>query len=828
LTWLDSLTTENREAFCRVLPQGGYSLLLGAGASADSRGPSGDLLPLSSTLSETLATKYDLPTDPNLASTYERAIRGGREAEIYGFLHRLMTGCKPAGWYARLVAVPWRRIWTLNIDDVVEQAFKTFRSSAAMSPKAVNWVDRYRDGDLVVHLHGTVASSAPSPLVFSLLEYMAARSIQRAWHPIFGDQWEETPFIAIGASLSAEYELAEVFRRRQPKSSVPSLYVTRTISDAMRADLAAWNLIPIETSAELFFKELNEELGKDLRRGARPWVSAGTNRASAIFSQQFRYLASDAPGPPDSSHDLYRGEAPTWSDIVTDLDAPQSWSSTLASKTISIATGPVSQAAVMALGPRFTGRSTGLLRVAAEVESASLKPLLFRSEEGLAVEATLSVLRDNSDVVLLFDGLADHLADLLRLLRLCVGEGIRCTVAAVERDVRASAVVGRLGPEFLSVENTVEILPLVPSGGSLRAKRSGSRLSRGDASAIVAKLDTKARLGTLEREDRGQQIRVFEENGLFNGMEIATLGRDFRQRIASFVSGIADLADRRTILAVSVIDNLGFGMPISMLKACSLNGAGISTVSSSIREMTLQRESELLARHRSLGLTAILEFMSADQIEDLLIDLLLYLAPYVTEATLKSGARKALIGKGLLGSRTTQHWVGINHLGSLFERIEDRYEWNSRYWEQRAIAAELNRDWERAASWASRACTMTPDDFRHTTYGDILVKWAIDRTDPGTDEFMTRLTLALSQFESARRARTSNPVPLLACFTSLTAVAGEFWKRGLPVPAEVGTAWNRWEGHFHSGGVRVDRPAQEQFDRLNADWLNYLVGRPGR
>ncbi len=147
----------------------------------------------------------------------------------------------------------------------------------------------------------------------------------------------------------------------------------------MRYDLESWNIVPIEATAETFFTALQEEVRPELQRGDQPWMRASRSPETIRFAQQFRQLTAESEQSVDTTHDLYRGEPPVWADVLNDLDARQGWSNELAASALR-ASRSQTQTVHVAVGPRLSGKSTGLLRVAQVLDAAQLHVFLFRSE----------------------------------------------------------------------------------------------------------------------------------------------------------------------------------------------------------------------------------------------------------------------------------------------------------------------------------------------------------------------------------------------------------------------------------------------------------------
>ncbi len=190
----------------RVIESGAAMLFTGAGFSCDARAVDGSGLPDSKSM---IAELWPIvfgdgePDDSSLADLYDVAL-----ARVPDLLHayvaqRLRIGPAPLpGHYARWFSAPWRRIYTLNVDDlelVVAQQFplpRPLRSVSAIAKDAPPSEDGALD---VVHLNGMAGT--PAELTFSTMQY-AARLCgrDREYERLVADL-ERAPFVFAGTTL---------------------------------------------------------------------------------------------------------------------------------------------------------------------------------------------------------------------------------------------------------------------------------------------------------------------------------------------------------------------------------------------------------------------------------------------------------------------------------------------------------------------------------------------------------------------------------------------------------------------------------------------------
>jgi hypothetical protein len=230
--------------------RGRYYLFLGAGASAGGIDGFGAPLPLGDTLRDDLVEEFDLPTasaDLPLPRVFDAAKRRGAGkgfTSVAEYFHERFTGCSAPGWFPLLCQVRWRRIWTLNVDDTLDDAYVSTRTRV-QHLDVTHWSRPFYEESTLrnvtaVHLHGrarTLVGDEPENLVFSLDQYLDAATAGRSWHKVFGDVFTTQPFIVVGARLADEFDFASVLRRANASVeslATPSVAVLRDIDHFQR------------------------------------------------------------------------------------------------------------------------------------------------------------------------------------------------------------------------------------------------------------------------------------------------------------------------------------------------------------------------------------------------------------------------------------------------------------------------------------------------------------------------------------------------------------------------------------------------------------------
>lgn len=163
-TLLDlGLSEEEKNNLLRGIFEGKYNLLLGAGASYGCRGGDGVELKDGASTAKEIAKDFKLEMNDseasNLALAYEEAESTDKPL-LNKWLKDRFTNCTST-WQSGLFKFDWDRIWTFNIDDVLEHAFnENLASNKFDSFHSYDWKEKIVpreqtiNSQQIVYLHG--------------------------------------------------------------------------------------------------------------------------------------------------------------------------------------------------------------------------------------------------------------------------------------------------------------------------------------------------------------------------------------------------------------------------------------------------------------------------------------------------------------------------------------------------------------------------------------------------------------------------------------------------------------------------------------------------
>ena len=206
-------------AFLRSkLGRGEVTFFAGAGFSFDARNHLGKSPPLGASLAALLAKEAGIPfADDPLPLVYEAAIRTIGSAKIWDFLRTQYSIRDFDKWYLTFSSITWRRIFTLNIDNLIQRIYgnkaeQTLKTIVCPSPPSDR--DAHFNELQCVHLHGHI-DYPYSGLTFSQADIARHTARPNPWYQTLVDDLYQYPVLFVGCTLD-EPQLYHYLELREP------------------------------------------------------------------------------------------------------------------------------------------------------------------------------------------------------------------------------------------------------------------------------------------------------------------------------------------------------------------------------------------------------------------------------------------------------------------------------------------------------------------------------------------------------------------------------------------------------------------------------------
>ncbi|MCW2283173.1 tetratricopeptide (TPR) repeat protein [Rhodoblastus acidophilus] len=251
----------------KAIMDGDAVLFLGAGASATSTNSKGERVKQGRALAERLATEAGFPYAGEPLPDVLEAVTGHRisKQQFVDILQAEYTSTTPSDELKKLFKYSWRRIYTWNIDDAIENtkhSAQTRRYVNGLSDK----VSSYTGIEYVhvVHLHGE-ALKPEHGFIFTPKEYNARLNEDRHdWYRQAATDYVAKVPIFIGSRLEEPILSAELDRARPTPDSQLGLAFLVTPDDFTPIQLAGFasrNIVVVKGYLSDFVQWLDKAIG---------------------------------------------------------------------------------------------------------------------------------------------------------------------------------------------------------------------------------------------------------------------------------------------------------------------------------------------------------------------------------------------------------------------------------------------------------------------------------------------------------------------------------------------------------------------------------------
>lgn len=341
----------DKDLLIRSLTTNQAVLFLGSGFSSGAKNRRGLSMPVGHKLSEDLwkflayKGEYDSTDLPTL---FEAALRSPKgHTELQTLLEDQLLCSSIPSWYETIKKIFWYRIYTTNIDDLVETIYKNGSGEPKLDRVVAPHEDfRERDQFLrsiqYVKLNGSLPSS-PKQITFSTRQYARRSGEHDTWYDHFVRDYSTHVTILIGTNLNEPlfWQYIEVRDRKIPgavEHRRRSFLICPVISPAKREMLSALNIVGVEANAEQFLTWIESTINHF--PGRRQVLEVASPSLAAVFDASSETLPPEKykrlerfyecfepvrlPIPVASHRKLYLlGASPGWQDLAHEFDAPR-------------------------------------------------------------------------------------------------------------------------------------------------------------------------------------------------------------------------------------------------------------------------------------------------------------------------------------------------------------------------------------------------------------------------------------------------------------------------------------------------------------------------
>lgn len=717
-----NITGKQEAALFSALRAGQYNLLLGAGFSMDSTNAKGRLPSGNELLDElAVATK-------GRRTTLQRMYQMLKPPQVKECITDRFVDTVPGETAKLMSSFVWRRVFTWNVDDVLENVYKRDGALQRAVPKHFN--DVYVDPStleemLVIHLHGFVQQPERG-YVFSREQYVNQITKVNPWMTVLTQRMLSEPMIIAGSTLD-EVDLSYYLALRTGESARndrgPSILVMEDDPEATML-CERHGLLHFVGYSKDFFEYCQSILPSPptpldlIPLATRQLIPAGVSKTTAMaFSSDFEMVPGVASRSTNSRF-MY-GHYPTWGDLEANRDIARPIVSDVIIDIEKRLSDPLRRARVLVLSETSgAGKSTVLRRVAYELAKRGIRTLMCSALSRIANTTADVIDLVDGPMVVVIDNLAEQATALPNLLARM--EKTDVVFIGAERSYRMNYLKQVLvGVDF---DQTAK-LPMTAVEARRLIDRYADEGAIGDHSVLK------------RRDEFAQRIK---DDPI--AVACCRILNDFRplDRIVDSITADATGPGLGRYLGAALAQHCFYGGVRYEILIAAFGAAGAAAqfeVNNPLPLDFYDEASRFVIPENATLSDKILERFAAkdpDRILQTFVKLADELAPWVNRETIIARAPEPRLSGRLFDFDS----VVSKFLGSkaeeFYDRVKPTWEWNSRYWEQvalmnlgRYLTLSNSKDkmdhLEDALTHARHAVAVEHHPFPLTTLGKVLL-----------------------------------------------------------------------------------------------------------
>lgn len=706
------MTNEEKSIIKEFLIKDAPILFLGAGFSRYSKNTSGELLPMGNQLKEMIYSHFIEANDffsvedaneikdynlRDLCETIDTILK--KKSELRAFIIDIFSDAHPQPFHLNLTAFPWKKIYTVNIDNLVERIFRVQKKSLTVQnqerKKEVN-----KDSTELTKLHGCV-NAKDEDIVFSSSDYLNLMngSLKYRLNDLIIDL-QNNSFVFIGASLDEpdiEYYLSVYERAGYDMGRGKILCVSPKPSFTVKRKINALNGIIIDATTEEFLnyvKNINYN-PTELEKSKNRLAYAGIHNYGTIID-------SLETGVYESR--LYHGYESNWRDLREKwiIVCPAYYD--LIKKIDLLSFGARNVYCIALYGKRLSGKACLLKLLSSYLSMKGYEVLIYNGKEFDKDKLFDYIsLSPSSSFALMIENAAYYYPEIEKCLKSYTGEKRLLFVTS-------SREYYHFKKRYYLEDNPYEEYEII------------DKLTPDYALTIHKKLMEKGMLGWVSRDEATGQRDILRQKNLVDLLSRITFGVGFVDRIS---------VDVETISSKNSIFNLYVGLAI--FDKADLEYYPKELLNNKILIMFKKDDNGYSLGQRNDQGAYVVDYISYSDkgitiknhilIERIwkkaskemkiscLLDVLKEIAPYVYE---NRNSYWKIIFECLLKEEWLEKEIQLtnNEMLKLFYQLKDEYSDISYYWLQLGITEQRNKNYDKAKVHLDMALKIRPHAYQ--------------------------------------------------------------------------------------------------------------------
>ncbi|MDE0280857.1 MAG: SIR2 family protein [Gammaproteobacteria bacterium] len=668
--------------------KGSVVLFLGAGFSLEAKNTAGKSIPSASKLTKQLwklcfpNDKFDQTTQ--LQDIYETALsmRRNQLDELMKQTFTIKADACP-DWYGRLLTMPWLRIYTLNIDNLVQQVLsirQTTRQIRTIS--AITTIDPdYSESSLsIVHLNGTL-DDLPENVTFSRSQYARRTDVDHAYVQLRNDLLFRS-VIFIGSSME-EGPLWQHLEMRGPQGHrgqheirPRSYLVVPKLNRSKEAILARFNVEWLPMSGGEFCESVVDMMSEERKTGlsALAKLSFSNSKSPEHFSR-----VGDLSSRDIATEEYLLGAEPTWADITSGKVAIRDCFEEIWNQ-INYNRNNSARCYLIITGTAGTGKTSALMYTALRLEADGVPVAWMDSTACFSRYSFRNALKSEEALGALFINDADIYENRLPSIVVDALEKHPKLILVCEmRSTKVDRLVHSY--ELNGIESTEYTVPV---------------LGDNDIDSILDVLDKEHRLGRLKGLARSERRKIFEGQAgrqLLVAMHYATSGKDFGEKAKQELKEMpSEQKYLYGLISVAYSHRFQLGQDDIGIACSDQITSWLQNLDALVRRKLIMstRTGIFRARHRMIAQFVYESLVEEGRLSQIVSALIRIGATKTTEHSPRDSRHRRML-RAFVNHNFMRHVVGVVQARQIYSDFQDSLAWDYHYWLHRG-ALELESD----------------------------------------------------------------------------------------------------------------------------------------
>lgn len=671
------------------ISNGSAVLFLGAGASSTSCKNDGNPLPMGEQLKKIVSEKLSINMGEGDTLADIIAVGKKEPEKLNKILEDQFKNCTPSDEYKLLRNYPWKRIYTLNIDDAFEntgnkkpnhsQILKiTHRNDYLPSEDSLEYV-------YYIKLNGDI-NNPDNGFIFTAEDYGDESANTSNWYDEVGRDFARSTFVFVGTQLD-EPTFQHMVQRYKNKISGPynkSYLIIPNVSDAKKGRFESQNIQIIENNLAEFVGRILEYIPGGLTAGdvlskKYPWLTKrGMPPHDVELLSEVIIISPEELKMPNLTkrklRDFYEGFKPTWEDIFDQVPAQL----TFLNPIIELCNASRPGKFVVIKGNAGSGKTTSLMQAALSVSQTNRVYYIKYSSDIRRVIQLLNEIEPNS-YYLFIERLSPFINEIKELQKNRMMSKV-IIVSSERSGVWESRIIEHLEKDDYKIHDV-------------------SKIQREDASRILNKLEEFGNFSRLRKiPERNRINEIFKKtNGqLLIGLLEATTGEGYQDLIRRDYHNLSDESERQLVCLIALAtanNSRSSGETLSIAMQELGFDDDLKKYVAPLNGVVVNNKNQFELRHSVYAENILKSIVDKAKLRDIILAYLKAFSHYRPPVVASLNRSEQLVFKALINAKYLSSLLGSEiKVISIYQDCEKLYEQDGLFWLQYGRALRMHKD----------------------------------------------------------------------------------------------------------------------------------------